>query len=112
MEKQGQRNAYKCEKCGKEMVTVNLTDGVTPFIVKCRANWPGQCGGMSQSRVYRIDQATPATWGWYRPNDTELDALEFATPGVKEHVAKGGLMLRKLDNAERETYGGPRVRHG
>jgi len=109
MEKKGERNSYTCEKCGKQVVTVNLDDGVTPFIILCRANWPGECSGEAKSGFYRIDQESPATWGWYRPVGAELKRLD---PGVRHHVEQGGLVLRKLDNAERETYGGVRVRRG
>lgn len=31
---------YKCESCGKEMVTTYADKGVTPFMIGC------QCGGM------------------------------------------------------------------
>lgn len=110
MEKAGERNAYRCDKCRGEIVTVNLVDGVTPFMVDCRAKWPGTCEGMAKSSFYRIDQASPAGWGWYRPDETELARLEALHPGVRQHVEAGGLLLRKLDNAERAIYGGQRVR--
>lgn len=110
MEKQGARNSYRCEKCQGTIVTVNLADGVTPFMVKCRAHWPDtSCDGMAQSGFYRIDQSTPPGWGWHRPGEAELSNL---AEDVREHVQRGGLLLRKLDGAERETYGGSRLRHG
>jgi len=112
MENAGEKNAYVCQKCGGETVTVNLADGVTPFVIKCRARWPGECDGMAQSRFYQIDQSRLADWGWYRPEAKDLEGLEQVAPGITDHVNRGGLTLRKLDSAERETYGGHRVRHG
>lgn len=112
METAGARNAYCCEKCHGQIVTVNLADGTTPFMIKCRANWPSECDGMAQSQFYNIDQTTPATWGWHRPDAEETQRLESLHPGMAQHVQSGGLVLRKLDNAERELYGGRRVRHG
>lgn len=112
MEQQGSKNAYTCEKCGKQIITVNLVEGVTPFMIGCRANWPGTCDGMAQSEFYGIDQTIAPTWGWYRPDAAETERLDQQYGGMKEHIERGGLVLRKLDNAERETWGGPRVRHG
>lgn len=103
MELQHEKNAYRCEKCKGEIVTVNLSDGVTPFMIRCRANWPGECGGMAQSRMYNIDQSRPALWGWYTPDAEALAKLDSET---QEHVRKGGLILRKLDGAERVMHGG------
>ena len=112
VEKQFEKNAYECDKCHGEIVTVNLDEGVTPFMVRCRAKWPNSCYGMMTSKFYRISQSSPAMWGWYRPDATELERLESTAPGIKDHVEGGGLLLRKLDGAERETYGGVRVRRG
>lgn len=112
MEKAGQRNQYTCEKCGGKFVTVVLVDGTTPFMSGCRAKWPGECKGMAQSGFYRINQFTPAEWGWYRPDEPELARLEESHPGMREYVENGCLVLRKLDNTERAMYGGPRVRRG
>lgn len=112
MEQVGKKNVYTCERCERQIVTVNLLDGVTPFMIQCRANWPGECPGMAKSEFYNVDQSLPAFWGWYRPDATELERLEISHPGTKRHVDQGGLLLRRLDNAERETYGWPRVRRG
>jgi len=112
MEQQGKRNAYVCEKCGGTIITVNLDEGVTSFMVTCRANWPGECDGMAQSQMYDVRQTIPASWGWYRPNLSETNRLEAQHPGMKEHIERGGLVLRKLDNAEREQHGAQRVRRG
>lgn len=108
-ELKGQRNAYVCSKCGGRIVTVNLVDGATPYIVECRANWPAECDGLSKSQFYRIDQETPPGWGWYMPDEAELLKLGEEW---QAHCKAGGLKLRKLDGAERESFGGPRARHG
>lgn len=109
MENKGKRNRYTCEKCGGHIITVNLTDGVTPFCIGCRANWPGECDGFAESEFYRIDQDTPASWGWYRPDEGQLALMD---EGWRAHIEAGGLALRKLDSAERELYGHPPVRQG
>lgn len=108
MEKFGKKNSYVCNTCGNEIVTVNLADGVTPFAIACRAKWPGECDGVAQSQFYRIDQSRLADWGWYRPEDKDLEQMELTTPGIADHVNRGGLVLRKLDRAEKEKHGGYR----
>lgn len=107
MEKQFSKNAYTCDTCNKRIVSVNLHEGVTPFLIGCRANWPGHCMGTAQSEFYGIDQTLPAEWGWYRPDEAEMAGLD---PATKQHVERGGLLLRKLDATEREAHGGQHVR--
>ena len=111
MEKTGEKNAYVCEKCHQQFITVVLMDGTTPFMTKCRAKWPDKCEGMAQSQMYRIDQSLAASWGWHSPQGAEREQLIKMHPEMKDYLESGCLVLRRLDSAERDTYG-HRVRHG
>lgn len=96
-EPHGRRNIYVCDKCFGHIVTADLCEGVTPFIVKCRAT-PG-CDGSMQSSMYRVfDQRMRPTFEWYRPAPAEIADLK---PGAKEHVDKGGLLLRLVLSTDR-----------
>lgn len=110
MESTGKKNVYICEKCKRKTITVNLADGVTPFMIQCRADGMAAvkvCDGMAQSSFYMVDQSLPADWGWYKPSP---DQIEKMSAPERDHVQRGGLKLRRLDAIERETYGGHRTR--
>jgi hypothetical protein len=71
--------------------------------IKKRAENKG-CKGMAYSSFYprgpKPAHIGEPTWEWYKPTDAELvanydgDTLE----GMREHVAKGGLDLRRRTN--------------
>lgn len=94
-------NAYECDGesgfgggpdkpgCGAYIVTVDREPGVTPFMVSC-----GLCGQMAHSKFYRVAPSLVPTHEWYRP-----DTLSFLEPYEREHVEKGGLLLRTIDGA-------------
>jgi hypothetical protein len=87
----GRENPYVCQSCGKLTTTVHVDDGVTPFMLNCRAT-PG-CKGMSYSSFYpkgpRPAHVPPPAWEWYRPADDQpLKDWEA------DHVAQGGVLLR------------------
>lgn len=83
-------NVYRCETCGNEMVTVNRHRGVTAFVIRCRVDG---CGGYGTSSMYRNSQQLKPTLEWYRPEGDELPTLDDA---LREHVSRGGLLLRDL----------------
>ncbi|UPJ43913.1 hypothetical protein IVB40_07540 [Bradyrhizobium sp. 40] len=86
---QGKKNIYVCEKCKGHIVTVDLERGVTPFMVDCRATHG--CKGMMKSSMYRVfDQEIRADHEWYRPT-----AIQTLSPWERDHVSRGGLLLRK-----------------
>ena len=35
--KYGYKNIYTCPKCGGQTVTIDVDEGVTPFMLRCRA---------------------------------------------------------------------------
>lgn len=90
----GAKNLYVCQTCRSPMITVDLVEGVTPFMVKCTAM--SNCGGYMYSNVYRVPpfyQNAPATHEWYRPEDDVIPTLTIAE---QDHVRKGGLLLRRV----------------
>lgn len=120
-EEEQKRNAYVCDDCGRFIVTVDRHEGVTPMFLACRAlgepNTPmNPCKGRSVSSMYRLDMLhgrllnmkgpeagfrqrlelisngwPEPTWEWYRPSRA---AARRESPAVREHVDKGGLLLR------------------
>jgi hypothetical protein len=89
-EPHGERNIYTCDACFGHIVTVDLVEGVTPFMISCRAT--EGCKGTMQSSMYRVfDQRMKPSHEWYKPDATELETLK---PGTREHVEKGGLLIR------------------
>jgi hypothetical protein len=91
----GAANIYTCTMCGGRTVTVDCDEGVTPFMIDCRASGEdGDCDGMAQSSFYHVPPGTPPPqWEWYAPGEEEI---ERATPGMRWHARQGGLFLRKL----------------
>lgn len=90
-ERQPRENAYTCKACGGVFVTVDVDHGVTPFGTECHAS--PECHGMSYSSFYPRGPKPPelgeALWEWYRP-----ESYAGLSPGVADHVRKGGLLLR------------------
>lgn len=81
---------YRCERCGEDTYTAYADLGVTPFVITCPV-----CGCESvHMRTVRNEEC---------PADRRV--LEFARPSygqyrnlpgiVREHVERGGLMLRE-----------------
>lgn len=83
----GKKNAYRCNTCGQYIITIDVDEGVTPFAIGCRAT--EGCDGFMYSGFYRAPQYLVPSWEWHKP--TTLDGLD---PATREHVEKGGLILR------------------
>ena len=105
-------NIYMCEH-GCHNVTVDIARGVTPFMMKCkregdkkrpldpRKSKNGVCIGTAQSCMYPKELVPGSHYPipkheWYRPTLEEFNKLDDS---VKEHVEKGGLLLRKRTEA-------------
>jgi hypothetical protein len=90
----GRENPYTCQDCGGITNTAHVDDGVTPFMLDCRAT-PG-CKGWAHSAGYPKGPRPPhipaPTWEWYRPDAKEAAKL---SPGMADHVAQGGLLIRR-----------------
>lgn len=100
MSKLPRENAYVCPRNHVTM-TVDVADGVTPFMMGCRE--PG-CTLMAQSRFYpkspRPAHIPPPRWEWYKPTRKQALKKERRIPGTLQHVENGGLLLRQRTGAE------------
>lgn len=92
---QGRENVYTCQTCGGHTTTIDLDEGVTPFMIGCRAK--KGCHGDAYSAFYpkgpRPAHIPAPSHEWYKPVGEELASMSEA---MQEHVAKGGLNLRKI----------------
>lgn len=96
----GRENVWTCAKCGAMLVTVDRVAGVTPFFMRCGAYNPNGCGGDMRSAFYptgpRPPNIPPPTHEWYSPDEKERKRLRKKEPGLYEHVAQGGLLIRPI----------------
>ena len=94
---QGKKNLYVCVNCGQRIITVDRDEGVTPFMIGCREGG-GLCPGSAYSTFYTVDQSVTPTHEWYRPDAAEAKKLGRLW---RDHLAGGGLKLRKIAEAPR-----------
>lgn len=91
----GGENVYTCEECGGFTSTIDVDEGVTPFMILCRAR--PDCHGWAQSAMYpkgpRPPRIPAPAWEWYKPGADEMLTLSPANLG---HVKQGGLLLRAI----------------
>jgi hypothetical protein len=92
----GRNNGYRCSVCGGLTVTAHVDEGVTPFMLDCRASGQeGDCPGMAQSLIFRLPPDAPEpAWEWYRASKTEMKRFRRDDPAMFEHCSKGGLLIR------------------
>jgi hypothetical protein len=107
---QGRKNLYHCNKCNRIIVTIDIDEGTTPFMLSCYAT--KGCRGLMYSQMYQCDQRLPHTHEWYKP-----ESLDGYDPWTVEHIEKGGLVLRTKAGEELWKHltfrksGKPRKRH-
>lgn len=110
MSTEGKKNAYFCESCQGYVITIDRDEGVTPMFLACRVKGDpkdaaNDCDGRMTSTMYPDEPWPPEdgygnaiptepTWEWYKPDAEETAKLE---PGTREHVERGGLMLRQIE---------------
>lgn len=87
--KMNRLNTYVCDKCNGMIVTDHSDVGVTPFMLKCRANH--KCNGIMRSWFGRHIEGAVPTHEWYRRENTEA-----MKPEELDHHIKGGAFLREL----------------
>jgi hypothetical protein len=110
-EKAGLINEYVCQKCGGITRTINRDEGTTPFMTGCRAVIGAGCKGLAQSSFYRVSQNRLPHWEWIRPTPEEFERWlkdhkqEEHREAIAEHVAQGGMVLRKCNAADLGSYG-------
>ena len=90
MEIKGSKNKYICNTCGGAIITVNVCDGATPFMIECRAK--KNCRGMMFSQFCSVDQSLEPEYEWFMP-----DSVSGYSHAMKEHFKGGGLDLRKKE---------------
>lgn len=93
-------NHYTCEACGRVTIAKHEHEGVTPFMIKCRATIG--CRNTATSNFYRgpQDENQVPHLTWFDPTDEELDAYvkymrKPMADDVREHVKLGGLLHRE-----------------
>jgi len=87
-ERAGEVNVYDCDTCDGFIVTRNVDDGTTPFMLACRAT--PTCPGRMVSRGYRVPQDLVSSHEWFRPSK-----LRGYSRDMKAHIRMGGLALRR-----------------
>lgn len=96
----GSVNAWYCSTCQRATWAIHVDAGVTPFMLGCRRT--KGCTGMAKSMMYPdkpLDQrAVLIAWEWYKPTARQLRRMDAAT---RDHVERGGLVLRALSDAGR-----------
>lgn len=93
-------NVYVCQTCGGYTVTIDVDEGVTPFMIGCRASGEErECKGVAHSSFYPKGPRPPhipePAWEWYRMTDAEARRQEKKYPGSWHHHEQGGLWIRK-----------------
>lgn len=105
-------NGWTCDLCGRTTYVVHVEDGVTPFMLACRAEGvdprDARCDGMGTSLMYPPPPVPEhvlraVAWEWYAPGREELKAQDAQ---MRAHVERGGLMLRPLTDAGRAVLKG------
>jgi hypothetical protein len=93
-------NGWRCKECGAVTYAVHVDDGVTPMFLACRASGSVEegCHGQGVSLMYPVPPAPAHVveavgWEWYQPTGRELRNLDA---NMRDHVERGGLMLRPL----------------
>ena len=104
----GKINVYVCP-CGHQVVTIDVDEGVTPFMIPCPTGCkPVQAGfkvGLAQSSFYQVDQRHEIPeWEWYKPSSRERKTLGFSRAEL-EYIKQGGLMMRELTPERRRELG-------
>lgn len=102
----GAINAWNCPDCKRNTVAIHVDEGVTPMFLRCRRT--EGCNGMASSAMYP-DPPIPEhiidalEWEWYKPADADLQSLDSE---MRDHVDRGGLILRPLSDAGRALVTG------
>lgn len=87
-------NAYHCDTCGMNTITIDVDPGVTPMFLACRRT--PECKGRATSAGYP-DVAPPPhlmahlAWEWATPTERQFRNLGL---DMQSHVDRGGLVLQ------------------
>src|SRR5882672_1113027 len=91
-------NHYRCPRCQGVTVAMHEADGVTPFLLSCRAT-PG-CTEWAMSENYRGSQADDQKPDviWYRP-ETEAEAIAEIAATIQEPYRQATLEHWRMGGA-------------
>lgn len=98
-------NHYICQTCGATTIARHDDEGVTPFILRCRAR--AGCTGEAYSTFFRgpqNDDQKPHVI-FFRPADATvaIDAIAKEQRRFRramlEHYQKGGALMREVENS-------------
>lgn len=87
---QGKKNRYTCDTCCGQIITIDRDEGVTPFMLECRAD--RHCNGFMESSMYRHVTGEP-TFEWRKATAEEYAA---ASDGMRHHFDQGGLDIHPV----------------
>lgn len=81
---------YRCRKCGGQIVTMDVDQGVTPFLIGCRAD--ADCDGNMESSFYRIpnNPRNIVNFIWRKATAKEITRMDGWS---QQHAEQGGLFL-------------------
>jgi hypothetical protein len=104
-------NIYTCDKCGNQIITVHVDDGVAPILIGC-----DKCkDGESCSHFYSVPQNLKPKYEWFKPlTDAEIkeqikweaktfhnnitdEIIEFNFENTKAYIRLGVLLLRPIN---------------
>ena len=88
------RNAYICKTCNGVIITVDHDEGVTPFMLLCRAT--PKCKGAMYSQFYRgalVEGSLPAQFEWRKATYKEYAK---ASKPMQQHFDAGGLDIHPI----------------
>lgn len=82
-------NQYTCSSCGGVITTIDRNEGVTPWMLTCRAT--EGCGGTMRSHGYTVDTSLKPDHEWYTP-------AKLPKGEMREYVQMGGLLIRRIES--------------
>jgi hypothetical protein len=97
----GRLNRYTCQTCGGHTITIDRDEGVTPFMLLCRAT--KDCVGHMYSSFYRAVEGVP-TYEWRKPTLAEYAAM---SPAMRDHIDRGGLDIHPIEQPAQRTGAEP-----
>lgn len=94
---QNKKNRYVCQKCHKSIITIDKDEGITPFMIECKAT--ENCDGLMYSSFYdKSLQNNPLLipmFEWYKPKNANHYPEEHREI-MQKHFDEGGLDIRPI----------------
>lgn len=86
-------NRYVCQVCGRSIITIDRDEGVTPFMLNCRAT--PDCKGDMHSSFYEGVTGQP-THEWRKPTAEEYQNM---SQPMRDYIDSGALNIYPLAEA-------------